>query len=194
MQDFHHIFAIYKYIILLCSERCALSASGCWRILITERFGRVSNQIGFRRHLFYLMHFGNSSVNRLECIRFIIALELFSYQMLYSLYRMINHHPGTRPSHHRPHLLTHVRLITMNRAFLAGRLLIPELAHIQTGLGITQQLQALRTKFLVTFMSSAVEPDHHPHRLLLALYPVHHIINIILPSAKQKVCGAWVTT
>ena len=31
---------------------------------------------------------------------------------------------------------------------------------------------------------------HHPYRLLLALYPVHHIINIILPSAKQKVFGA----
>ncbi len=36
-------------------------------------------------------------------------------------------------------------------------------------------------------------PSHHrPH--LLALYPVYHIINIILPSAKQKVSGAWVTT
>ena len=110
--------------------------------------------------------------------------------MLYSLYRMIKHHPGTRPSHHRPHLLTHVRLITMDRAFLAGRLLIPKLAPIQTGLGITQHLRAVLTKLLVTFMSPAVEPDHHPYRLLLALYPVHHIINIILPSARQKVCGA----
>ena len=82
----------------------------------------------------------------------------------------------------------------MDRTFLAGRLLIPELAPVQTSFGITQQPPALRTKLLVTFMSSAIEPDHHPYRLLLALYPVHHIINIILPSAKQKVCGAWVTT
>ena len=82
----------------------------------------------------------------------------------------------------------------MNRAFLAGWFLISKLAPIQTGLGITQQLRAILAKPLVTFMSSAVEPDHHPYRILLALYPVHHIINIILPSAKQKVCGAWVTT
>ena len=110
--------------------------------------------------------------------------------MLYSLYRMIKHHPGTRPSHHRSHLLTHVRHITMDWAFLACWFLIPELAPIQTGLGITQQLRAVLTKLLVTFISSAVEPNHHPYRLLLALYPVHHIISIILPSAKQNVCGA----
>ena len=76
----------------------------------------------------------------------------------------------------------------MNRAFLACWFLISELAPIQTGLGITQQMRAVLTKLLVTFMSPAVEPDHHPYRLLLVLYPVHHIINIILPSAKQKVC------
>lgn len=110
--------------------------------------------------------------------------------MIYSLYRMIKHHPRPSPSHHRSHLHTHVRLITMDRAFLAGRLLIPELAPIQTRLGITQQLRAVLAKLLVTFMSPAVEPDHHPYRLLLALYPVHHIINIILPSVKAKVCGA----
>ena len=110
--------------------------------------------------------------------------------MLYSLDRMIEHHPGTRPSHHRPHLLTHVRLITMDRAFLACWFLISELTPIQTGLGITQQLRAALAKLLVTFISSAVEPNHHPYRLLLALYPVHHIISIILPSAKQNVCGA----
>ena len=114
--------------------------------------------------------------------------------MLYSLYRMIKHHPRPSPSHHCSHLLTHIRLITVDRAFLAGRLLISELAPVQTRLGITQQLQALRTKLLVTFISSTVEPNHHSYRLLLALYPVHHIINIILPSAKQKVCGKWVTT
>ena len=82
----------------------------------------------------------------------------------------------------------------MDRAFLACWLLVSELAPIQTGFGITQQLRAILTKLLVTFISSAVEPDHHPYRLLLALYPIHHIINIILPSAKQKVCGKWVTT
>ena len=82
----------------------------------------------------------------------------------------------------------------MNRAFLACWFLISELAPIQTSFGKTQQLRAVLAKLLVTFMSPAVEPDHHPYRPLLALYPVHHIINIILPSAKQKVCGAWVTT
>ena len=78
----------------------------------------------------------------------------------------------------------------MDRAFLACWFLISVLAPIQTGLGIIQQLRAVLAKFLVTFMSPTVEPDHHPYRLLLALYPVHHIINIILPSAKQNVCGA----
>ena len=114
--------------------------------------------------------------------------------MSYGLYRMIKHHPWTRPTHHCSHLLTHVRLITMDRTFLAGGFLISELAPIQTSFSITQQLRAVLAKFLVTFMSPAVEPDHHPYRLLLALNPIHHIINIILPSAKQNVCGAWVTT
>ena len=114
--------------------------------------------------------------------------------MLYSLYRMIKHHPRPSPSHHCSHLLTHVRLITMDRAFLAGGFLISELAPIQASFGITQQLRTVLAKFLVTFMSPAVEPDHHPYRLLLALNPIHHIINIILPSVKQKVWGAWVTT
>ena len=82
----------------------------------------------------------------------------------------------------------------MDRAFLACWFLISELALIQTGLSITQQLRAVRTKFLVTLIYSAVESDHHPYRLLLALYPVHHIISIILSSARAKVCGAWVTT
>ena len=108
--------------------------------------------------------------------------------MPYCLYRMIKHHPRTSPSHHRSHLFAHVRLITMDRAFLTCGLLVSELAPIQTSFGITQQLRAVLAKLLVTFMSSAVEPDHHPYRLLLALYPVHHIINIILPSAKQKLC------
>ena len=110
--------------------------------------------------------------------------------MLYSLYRMIKHHPRTCPSHHRPHLLTHVRLIAMDRAFLAGWFFISELAPVKTSLSITQQLRAVLAKPPVTFMSSAVEPDHHPYCILLALYPVHHIINIILPSAKAKVWGA----
>ena len=110
--------------------------------------------------------------------------------MPYGLYRMIKHHPWTRPTHHCSHLLTHVRLITMDRTFLAGGFLISELAPIQTSFSITQQLRAVLTKFLVTFISPAVEPDHHPYRLLLALYPIHHIINIILPSAKAKVWGA----
>jgi hypothetical protein len=78
----------------------------------------------------------------------------------------------------------------MDRAFLTCGLLVSELAPIQTSFGITQQLRTVLAKLLVTFMSSAIEPDHHHYRLLLALYPVHHIINIILPSAKQNVCGA----
>ena len=67
-------------------------------------------------------------------IFFIIILKLFSYQMLYCLYRMVQHHPRSCPSHHRPHLLTHVRLITMARAFLAGGLLFSELAPVQARL------------------------------------------------------------
>ena len=77
----------------------------------------------------------------------------------------------------------------MDRAFLAGWFPVSELASIQTSLSITQQLRAFLAKFLITFKSLAVETDNHPYRLLLALYPVHHIINIILPSARQKVCG-----
>ena len=78
----------------------------------------------------------------------------------------------------------------MDRTFLAGGFLISELAPIQTSFSITQQLRADLAKFLVTFISPAVEPNHHPYRLLLALYPIHHIISIILPSAKAKVWGA----
>ena len=83
-----------------------------------------------------------------------------------------------------------MRLITMDRAFLAGGLLVSELALIQTSFSITQQLRTVPAKFLVSFIPPTVKPDHHPYRLLLVLYPVHHIISIILPSAKANVWGA----
>ena len=58
----------------------------------------------------------------------------------------------------------------------------------------TQQLGAFLTQLYFTLVSPAVEPDHHLYCLLLAFYPVHYIINIILPSDRQKVCGAFVAT
>ena len=77
----------------------------------------------------------------------------------------------------------------MDRTFLAGRFLVSELAPVQTSFGITQQLRAVLAKLLVTFMSPAVEPDHHPYRLLLTFYPIHHIINIIRPSLLTNISG-----
>ena len=114
--------------------------------------------------------------------------------MPYRRHRMIQHHPWTSPSHHFSHTLTHFRLIAVHWTLLAGRLLISELTSIKTLFCICYMFRALLTQLLISLESPAVESYHHPYRLLLALYPVHHIINIILPSAKQKVCGAWVTT
>ena len=75
----------------------------------------------------------------------------------------------------------------MDRAFLAGRLLVSELALVQTSFSITQQLRTVLAKFLVSFIPPTVEPDHHPYRLLLVLYPVHHIINIIFYPLSDKI-------
>ena len=94
-----------------------------WAPAVAGEYSLLRGSAGFPIRLdlgdisLFLMHFGNYSINRQGCIRFIIVLELFSYQMLYSFYRMINHHPRTRPSHHRPHLLSHVRFIAMDREF-----------------------------------------------------------------------------
>ena len=49
------------------------------------------------------------------------------------------------------------------------------------------QLRTVLAKFLVSFIPPTVEPEHHPYRLLLVLYPVHHIINIIFYPLSDKI-------
>lgn len=80
--------------------------------------------------------------------------------MLDSFEGMVEHHPRTCPSHHLPHTLTHVGLIAVNGALLAGGFTVAKLASIETCLGILEQFGTVATEHLVSLASLAIEPYH----------------------------------
>jgi len=73
---------------------------------------------------------------------------------------MVEHHPRACPSHHLPHTLTHVGLIAVNGALLAGRFAFAKLAPVETCLSILEQFGAFATEHLVSLASPAIEPYH----------------------------------
>ena len=80
--------------------------------------------------------------------------------MLDSFEGMVEHHPRACPSHHLPHTLTHVGLIAVNGALLAGGFTVAKLASIETCLGILEQFDTVATEHLVSLASLAIEPYH----------------------------------
>ena len=80
--------------------------------------------------------------------------------MLNSFEGMVEDHPRACPSHHLPHTLTHVGLIAVNGALLAGGFTFAKLASVETCLGILEQFGTVATEHLVSLASLAIEPYH----------------------------------
>ena len=80
--------------------------------------------------------------------------------MLDSFEGMVEHHPRACPSHHLPHTLTHVGLIAVNGALLAGGFTFAKLASIETCLGMLEQFGTVATEHLVSLASLAIEAYH----------------------------------
>ena len=59
-------------------------------------------------------------------------------EMLDSCYRVVDNHPGARPSHYHSDTLFHIRSIAMHRTFLAGRLVLAITASLKSAMGIIQ--------------------------------------------------------
>jgi len=85
---------------------------------------------------------------------------------------MPQEHPGTGESHYLPDALSHLRLVTVNRALRTSRLVWSERAPIQTAHCILAQGIALRAKLPVrTVMTAAVDSNHRGDGRLFASHP-----------------------
>ena len=96
-------------------------------------------------------------------------------QMPDGSYRMIEYHSRPRPSHDHSYLFLHLRSVAVYGALLAGRLMLPVTASVQSAVGIVQQFPALRTQFGMAFMFPAIQTNHLlDHRFFLLFATVIH--------------------
>lgn len=86
---------------------------------------------------------------------------------------MIKHHSRTAEPHHLAYLLSHVRTVAMDGAFMALGLPVSELAPVQPRGRVYQQLPALLTKFLFFVLFKAPQFNHVADCRLLPLYSSH---------------------
>lgn len=86
---------------------------------------------------------------------------------------MIEHHPRTAEPHHFAYLLSHVRAVAMDMAFMALGLPVTELAPVQPSGRVYQQLPALLTEFLFFVLFKAPQFNHVPNCGLLPRYSSH---------------------
>ena len=83
---------------------------------------------------------------------------------------MIEHHPRTAETHHLAYLLSHVRTVATDGAFMTLGLRVTELAPVQPGGRVYQQLPALLTKFLFFVLFKTPQCNHVPDCGLLPRY------------------------
>ena len=86
---------------------------------------------------------------------------------------MIEHHLRTAETHHFAYLLSHVRTVAMDGAFMALGLLVSELAPVQSRGRVYQQFPAFLTEFLFFVLFKAPQFNHVPDCGLLPLYSFH---------------------
>ena len=86
---------------------------------------------------------------------------------------MIEHHPRTAETHHLAYLLSHVRTVAMDGAFMALGLHVSELAPVQSRGRVYQQFPAFLTEFLFFVLFKAPQFNHVPDCGLLPLYSFH---------------------
>ena len=87
--------------------------------------------------------------------------------MPYSLDGVIEHHPWASPAHHLPHALTHSGLVAVDGAFLACGLALAKRTAVEAGLGIAEQLGALRAQSLVLLAAATIKLYHRGYSGLL---------------------------
>ena len=96
-------------------------------------------------------------------------------QMPDGSYRMIEYHSRSRPSHDPSYLFLHLRSVAVYGALLAGWLMFPVPASVQSAVGIVQQFPALRTQFGMAFMFPAIQTNHLlDHRFFFLFATVIH--------------------
>ena len=96
-------------------------------------------------------------------------------QMPDGSYRMIEYHSRSRPSHDPSYLFLHLRSVAVYGALLAGWLMLPVTASVQSAVGIVQQFPALRTQFGMAFMFPAIQTNHLlDHRFFFIFATVIH--------------------
>ena len=96
-------------------------------------------------------------------------------QMPDGSYRMIEYHSRSRPSHDPSYLFLHLRSVAVYGALLAGWLMFPVPASVQSAVGIVQQFPALRTQFGMAFMFPAIQTNHLlDHRFFFIFATVIH--------------------
>ncbi len=80
--------------------------------------------------------------------------------MFYGLPRCIKEHPWSGEAHHLSHSFTHNRLIAVHGTLFARSFIFSERTMVQSCMGITQQLFALKAKAFILFFFPAIESDH----------------------------------
>ena len=90
---------------------------------------------------------------------------------------MIPNHTRTGIAHNLTYLRLHLRLVAVDRTDLASRLLLSELAMVQTLTGIVKQGRTLFAKPFVARVLFPITVDlyHLPYCFLLLLYPCHSL-------------------
>ena len=73
---------------------------------------------------------------------------------------MIKHHPGACPAHYSTHLLTHRRLVAMDRTPLASTLVVTELAALKPRMSILKQFKTGRAHIPVPLLLAAIERNN----------------------------------
>ena len=79
--------------------------------------------------------------------------------------RVIEQHPWPCVAHDLAYSFLHFRLVAMDRAKAAGRLVFTKTAMGQAGVGIRQELLTGRTQLSVSFFAAAREADQQFHGL-----------------------------
>ena len=163
--------AVVRPILTSCSiEQVVTSSSWLWRLVPFIILFLILPGISHLRTLHHPWTF------RIHI--FISRISLYPTlpkQMPDGSYRMIEYHSRSRPSHDPSYLFLHLRSVAVYGALLAGWLMFPVPASVQSAVGIVQQFPALRTQFGMAFMFPAIQTNHLlDHRFFFIFATVIH--------------------
>lgn len=82
-------------------------------------------------------------------------------------------HSWTGITHHCPHTFAHVRIVAVNGAFAACRLVISMRTTTQSEVRILQQFTTIAAKTFIALLMSAINLHHFGNHAFLSLNPGH---------------------